>query len=78
MDAQVKDTGLLEGLDTHSDEALRDVIEHAKALLATRHAQRQAQALAQIRQLAIDHGLHVQAKKRARKRGRPRKTDSSI
>jgi DNA-binding GntR family transcriptional regulator len=55
-------------------EALRGLIERAKALLASRHAERQAHALAQIRQLAADHGLHVKAKRRARKRGRPRKT----
>lgn len=75
MDTQTKDTGLLERLDTLPDEMLRDLIERAKALLVSRRTERQAHALAQIRQLAVDHGLHVKAKTGARKRGRPRKAD---
>ena len=77
MDAPVNDTVVFEALGSQSDEALRDLIGRAKALLASRHAERQAHALAQIRQLAVDHGLHVKAKRRARKRGRPRKTDAT-
>ena len=88
MDAQVKDTVVFEALGSQSDEALRGLIERAESLLAAREAerkaqaaaertQRQAEALAQIRQLAAECGLHVKAKRRARKRGRPRKTDTT-
>jgi hypothetical protein len=76
MDEGIKEGGLLERLESQTDEALQSVIEQAKALLAKRQAERQAQALLRIRQLAVDHGLHVKARKRPRKRGRPRKTDA--
>lgn len=76
MDERTKETAPFEGLDSQNDEALRTMIEQAKALLAKRQAERQTQALARIRQLAVDHGLHVKASKRPRKRGRPRKEDA--
>jgi hypothetical protein len=89
MDDRVKEAGLLDRLESQTDDALHALIDQAKSLLAKRqgerHAQaqaekakRQAQALAQIRQLAVDHGLHVKAKKRAGKRGRPRKADTPV
>jgi hypothetical protein len=64
----------IESLDSMSDNALRELIAQAKGLLATRENRRRNDALAQIRQLAKDHGLGIAIKQPARKRGRPRKS----
>jgi hypothetical protein len=66
--------GIIASLDRQPDETLRDLIARAKALLASRTNERQDRALAEIRRLAREHGLDVQAKKPGRKRGRPRKS----
>lgn len=71
MDAALIQT---ESLDSMSDNALRELIAHAKGLLATRENKRRNEALLQIRQLAKDHGLGIAIKQPARKRGRPRKS----
>lgn len=64
---------ITEQLDSHSDETLREVIAHARQILARRDDQRKKEALASIRQIARQHGLDVAVKKPARKRGRPAK-----
>jgi hypothetical protein len=56
-----------------ADSELRAVIERANALLVTRRSERQDHARAEIRRLAKEHGLDVEARKRRGKRGRPRK-----
>jgi hypothetical protein len=64
-------------LEALPDEALRAVIDQAKHLLGTRKLQRQAEALAAIRELAQQNDLNVHAKRRGRKRGRPRKAGNA-
>jgi hypothetical protein len=71
------DAAIPGGLSALRDDALCTVIAQAKSLLAARKLERQAQALLAIRRLAQDNDLNVQAKKRARRRGRPRKTDDN-
>jgi hypothetical protein len=63
----------LNALDALADGELRAVIERANVLLVTRRSERQDRALAEIRRLAKEHGLDVEARKRRGKRGRPRK-----
>lgn len=76
MDSEVKIPALIETLESRPDDELRAVIERAKSLLATRKNQRQAQALAEIRRLINENELDCEIKRRARKRGRPRKVCS--
>jgi hypothetical protein len=75
MDAPARETFAHESLDSMPDEALRDLIERARGLLAARQNERRERALAQIRRLAKEHGLAVAVKQPGRKRGRPRKAD---
>jgi len=72
MDATT-DLPVIESLKALADSELRAVIERANVLLVTRRSERQDQALAEIRRLAKEHGLDVEARKRRGKRGRPRK-----
>lgn len=75
MDQQTMQTPFTDTLDSHSDEALRELIERARNLLQARERERRKDALAQIRNLAKEHGLNVAVKQPGRKRGRPRKAD---
>jgi hypothetical protein len=63
----------MESLDSTPDEALRELIDRARTLLATRENERRKQVLAQIRRLAKEHGLMVEVARPKRPRGRPRK-----
>ncbi len=74
MDTRVTGSALLDTLDSQSDDELRDLIGRAKDLLATRVADRQKQAVLEIRRIAKENGLTAQVSKHARKRGRPPRT----
>jgi hypothetical protein len=65
--------GVLERLDELSDAELEAVAKRAGELLAAREKQRRADALREIERIAKEHGLSVDVKDPARKRGRPRK-----
>ncbi len=73
MDDFVRNTALTEGLESQSDDTLRDVIDQARSVLKTRESARKKLAVAEIRRIAKEHGLDVAIDKTARKRGRPRK-----
>ena len=60
-------------LDRLGDEALRDVINRARALLANREERRKKEALDDIRRIAKAHGIDIAIRKPARRRGRPPK-----
>lgn len=66
---------LHDDLETQNDEALRDLAARIKDILASRHKERQAQAVATMRRLAKEHGLNLEVKRKPRKRGRPAKAD---
>lgn len=74
MNAPVSDFTSAERLDSLPDESLRDLIDRAKSLPAARESERRRQALAQIRQLAKEHGLDLAVRPPGRRRGRPRKS----
>jgi hypothetical protein len=76
MDNPAAHSAILEMLDSQPDHELRAMIERAKSLLAARASDRRKQALAQIHQLAREHGLNVAVKQPGRKRGRPRNSGS--
>jgi hypothetical protein len=64
-------------LDSHSDQALRDLIDDARQILKAREARRKKDALAEIRRIARAHKLDVAVTKRAR-RGRPPKESRGL
>lgn len=76
MDGFVPQTTPAENLDAQSDDDLRDVIAQARSVLAARENKRKKQAVSEIRRIAKEHGLDVTVSKPARKRGRPRKSDT--
>jgi len=65
-------------LDSHSDQALRDLIDDARRILKAREERRKKDALAEIRRIAKAHKLDVAVTKRPRKRGRPPKGSSGL
>lgn len=65
---------MLTDLTDQSDEALRELIGEATAILDGRATTRRREAIAQIHILAKENGLTVNVKKPARKRGWPSKT----
>jgi len=71
-------TVLTGDLESHSDQALRDLIGEAGRILKARQAQRKKDALAEIRRIAKAHKLDVAVTKRPRKRGRPPKEASGL
>lgn len=75
-DTSLSGTAFAGSLDAQTDDALRALIARAHGLLDARKAQRRRQALAQIRNLAREHGLDVSVTKPAGKRGRPRKAQA--
>jgi len=65
-------------LESHSDQALRDLIDDARQILKVREVRRKKDALAEIRRIAKAHKLDVAVTKRPRKRGRPPKEASDL
>jgi len=65
-------------LESHSDQALRDLIDEAGRILKTREARRKKDALAEIRRIAKAHKLDVAVTRRPRRRGRPPKEASGL
>jgi len=65
--------GMTRDLESHSDEALRDLIDEAGRILKARETRRKKDALAEIRRIAKEHGLGVAVSKRPGRRGRPPK-----
>jgi len=60
-------------LESHSDQALRDLIGDARRILKAREERRKKDALAEIRRIAKAHGLDVAVGKHPGRRGRPPK-----
>ena len=76
MDEFARQAPTTENLDSRSDDVLRDVIAQARDILDARETTRKKQAVAEIRRIAKENGLDVAVNKRARKRGRPAKSDT--
>ena len=64
--------------ESHSDQALRDLIGDARRILKAREERRKKDALAEIRRIAKAHKLDVAVTKCPRKRGRPSKDSSGL
>lgn len=59
--------------EAQTDDRLRELITHARGILAAREEKQKKDALAEIRRLARAHGLDIAVKKPSAKRGRPPK-----
>jgi hypothetical protein len=64
-----------ETLKQYSDDDLKGLIAEAQAILRARDKHRKEDALRQIRAIASAHGLSIEAKTPAKKRGRPSRAD---
>ena len=61
-------------LKQYNDDDLNSLIAEARTILNARDKQRKEDAMRQIRSIAAAHGLAIEARKPAKKRGRPPKT----
>ena len=62
---------MIAGFESQPDDVLQRVIEGAQAVIAGRAAQRKKDAVDRIESIAKEHGIDLEVKKPARKRGRP-------
>lgn len=62
-----------ETLKQRSDDDLKAIIADAQSILDERDKQRKDEAMRQIRAIAAEHGLSIEARKTGKKRGRPPK-----
>jgi len=65
-----------ENLKQYSDDDLKDLITEAQTILQARDKQRKEEAMRQIRSIAANHGLSIEARRPAKRRGRPPKGET--
>ena len=66
-----------ETLKQHSDDDLKGLIAEARVILEARDKERKEEAMRRIRSIAAEHGLSIEARRPANKRGRPPKANKA-